>query len=150
MNCNTILQRKGRDLFPSMWCFTHETRPNTACKVGERHRAAQSALSHSHVLFNPRVPVFKRRLVCLHRCVCLFDCVYLVFKVFLLGYFSISRVQLSSQLVAVWSAFSSVCLCNIKERKCSVLRVSMLLLLARLHSAGDNGNSVRVFFGEMV
>lgn len=108
-----------------------QTQPARWGKDGKQHSQC------CHVLFNPRVPVFRRRLVCLYRCVCLFVCVYLVFKVFLLGYFSISRVQLSSQLVAVWSAFSSVCLCNIKERKCSVLRVLMLLLLPRLHSAED-------------
>lgn len=57
--------------------------------------------------------------VCACVCVRTRFCECMVFKVFLLGYFSISTVQLSSQLVAVWSAFSSVCLRNIKERKCS-------------------------------
>lgn len=78
MNCNTSLQRKVTDLVPSVLCFTHETRPNTARQAGKRPRAAKSPLPHRHLLFNPCVPLFGRRLVCLYRCVCVcvFVCIW--------------------------------------------------------------------------
>ena len=54
--------------------------------------------------------------------------VRVIFKVFLLGYFSIVGVQLSSRPGAVWSTYASVRLRDIKEWNCSLLCVCVRLL----------------------
>lgn len=108
-----------------MPCFTSETRWDRASKMwGKKSCEQQSTLTRSQRSFaHVLLCVLKYSLPDLYRCVCARVRVCdSVFKVFLFGYYSICGVQLWSQLAAVWSTISSVCVTS-KRGKCSLLRV---------------------------